>query len=141
MRSPRHLNNVKKMKPVENDTDEDISGKVAKRVLRTAYHVIRSFYPQKEFSNLINLQNWNGLEVGETNHSATLLVKLRDAFYEELVLRMKEFCEDAPCVAIVADKVTLKRRTLDVIAFHSVVPHAKAGNLVQCIVVGSPEVA
>lgn len=49
-----------------------------------------------------------GNNVGNINHSKYALLKLRDAFSQEILDCIKKFITESPCVSLVADKVTIK---------------------------------
>ncbi|KAF0306494.1 hypothetical protein FJT64_022013 [Amphibalanus amphitrite] len=69
-----------------------------------------------------------------------MMVKARDAFHEVMLDEMKAFVEKQPCVSVVADKVTLNKRTVDITAINLVVPTAPPGEMLVNFVVAAPVV-
>ena len=114
------------------------SGTVSLRVLRTGYHVLKKSQAQATFEELICLQHANGLAMGDINHSKMLMGQLRDSFSKVIIDKVKAHVLSQPCVALMADKITVNRRTLDVTAICTVVPSAPEEHMIQSLVVGGP---
>ena len=116
------------------------AGKVNIRLGRTAYFVLKTSMPRERYEELIVLQHINGLDMGRTGHSSTQIARFRAATHEVLVEQLREHIASQPCVALMADKVTVNHRTIDITAVMSVVPAAPAGQLIQTYVIGAPVV-
>ena len=117
------------------------SGSVAMHVLRTAYYVISKSLPHTTFEELVVLQHQNGVNMGDLNHSKMFMAKARQAFAQEVKEKMKDHIAEQPCVALMADKVTVNGKTMDITAITTVVPDAPTGKLLQSFVIGAPVVS
>ena len=141
--SDRHLRAEEAAKRRQNHQllrDEE-SGGITMRVLRTAYYVISKSLPHTMFEELIVLQHKNGMNMGDLNHSKMFMAKARQVFSEEVRDKLKEHIDGQPCVALMADKVTVNGKTMDITAVTTVVPGAPVGKMLQSFVVGAPVVA
>ena len=122
----------------EAEARASIARTVNVRVGRTAYLVLKTSMPRERFEELIVLQHINGLDMGSTGHSVNLIAGFRTATHEVLMEQLRLHVTTQPCVALMADKVTVNHRTIDITALTSIVPAAPAGELVQTYVVGAP---
>ncbi|XP_043189268.1 uncharacterized protein LOC122375015 isoform X2 [Amphibalanus amphitrite] len=117
-----------------------LQGSVSYRVIRTAYHVIKHSMPQLQFEKMITLQDINGLNMGNIGHSFMQMNRFRREFFLEVLELLTRHISRTACVAVMADKVTVKHRTIDITAVMAVVPEAPSGHLIQSFVVGAPVV-
>ena len=131
---------AKKKAQAARERQEKAARAVSIRVLRTAYHVIKRSHPRAEFERLIVLQHMNGADMGDLCHSGSQMARFRKAFGDSVLSALTRHVQHSPCVAWVADKVTLNSRTIDITAIISVFPEADAGELIQSLVVGAPVV-
>ena len=129
---------------IERDERDKVRGEVsrsaASRVLRTAYLVLKKSLSHLLFEELIVLQHLNDAAMGNINHSRMMMDTARSAFCDSTLAKVKEHIESQPCVAILADKVTIARRTVDVTAVMTLVPDAEPENIFQSFVVAAPVV-
>ena len=109
------------------------------RVTRTAYHVIKHSLPRDQYEKLIVLQHENGLDMGDKCHSGMQMPRFRDSFYEVIMSAVAHHVKEAPCVSMIADKVTVNHRTLDVTGIMTIIPEAPAVSF-QSFVVAAPVV-
>ena len=116
------------------------SNSAATHVLRTAYLVLKKSLSHILFEELIVLQHLNDAAMGNINHSRMVMDSARSAFAESTLAKVKEHVNDQPCVAVLVDKVTVARRTVDVTAILTLVPEAEPNHLFQSFVVGAPVV-
>ena len=112
----------------------------AERVLRAAYHVTMQSGSHKSFERLLVMLHKCGLDIGDKNHSAGMMVRARDAFYTVMLERLADIIRNEPCVAVLADKVTLNKRTVDITAVNLVMPDAPAEEMLQNFVIAAPVV-
>ena len=110
-------------------------------VLRTAYTVLKKSLPYATFEDLVVLQSNNGVKVGNINHSRMLIPPLRSEFCSLMRTRLMKFVQEQPCIALVADKVTVANRTVDITAILAVVGNAPPENRIQSFVISAPVVA
>ncbi|XP_043200760.1 uncharacterized protein LOC122371027 [Amphibalanus amphitrite] len=78
--------------------------------------------------------------MGNINHSRMMMDTARTAVCQTLLSNLKEHVESQPCVAVLADKVTIARRTVDITAIQTLVPNAEPDHIFQTFVVGAPVV-
>ena len=116
------------------------AGTIGMRVWRTAFHVLRKSHSQSEFEELIVLQHRNGLDMGNINHSKKVMAKARDLFAEVMLSMLTKHISFQPCISLLADKVTICRRTVDITAVITVIPDALPGQMIQSFVIGAPVV-
>ena len=119
--------------------DEEL-GTIAVRVLRTAYHVLKKSLASDQLEDLVTLQHRNGAEMGNINHSRRLIMECRDVFHDVMMEKLRRHIASQPCVALLADKVTVARRTLDITAVMTIVPGAPPEYQMQALVIGAPVV-
>ena len=112
----------------------------AERVLRAAYHTVVESGSHRSFERQVVLLHKSGADIGDKNHSSGMMVKARDAFHEVMLDEVKTFVEKQPCVSVVADKVTLNKRTVDITAINLVAPSAPPGDMLVNLVVAAPVV-
>ena len=113
---------------------------VRMRLGRTAYLVLKTSMPRERYEDMIAIQFINGLDMGKTRHSGSQIPGFRVAAHEVLVEELRGYVATQPCVALMADKVTINHRTIDITALMSVVPYAPAGQMIQTYVIGAPVV-
>ena len=118
----------------------EVSHSAALHVLRTTYLVLKKSLSHLLFEDLIVLQHLNATVMGNINHSRMMMDTARSAFCDATLTKVKEHIEAQPCVAVLADKVTIARRTVDVTAILTLVPEAEPDKLFQSFVVGAPVV-
>ena len=92
------------------------------------------------FEELIVLQHRNGINVGDLNHSKMFMSRARTAFSQEVREKIKEHTDSQSCVALLAVKVTVNGKTMDITAVATVVPEAPVGKMLQNLVIGAPVV-
>ena len=114
--------------------------KIARHVLRTGYFCLKRSLPHGLFEEILYLQRENGVNVGDTNHSAGFVRKLRNAIVDALLVKLRDFVQAQPCVALCADKVTIARRTVDVTAIMGVVADAPKDKMIQSLIIAAPVV-
>ena len=116
------------------------SNSAASRVLRTAYLVLKRSLSHLLFEELIVLQHLNDTAMGNINHSRMMMDRARTAFSEAILAKVKEHVSSQPCVSVLADKVTVADRTVDVTAILTLLPDAEPDHIFQSFVVGAPVV-
>ncbi|KAF0310452.1 hypothetical protein FJT64_018549 [Amphibalanus amphitrite] len=67
-----------------------------------------------------------------------MMATARSAFSEAVIEKVKERIEEQPCVSVLADKVTVARRTVDITAVLMLMPDAEPDEIFQSFVVGAP---
>ncbi|KAF0294904.1 Arachidonate 12-lipoxygenase, 12R-type [Amphibalanus amphitrite] len=67
-----------------------------------------------------------------------MMATARSAFSEAVIEKVKERIEEQPCVSVLADKVTVARRTVDITAVLMLMPNAEPDEIFQSFVVGAP---
>ena len=117
-----------------------VDNTAASHVLRSTYMVLKNSLGHTLFEELILLQHLNGTQVGNINHSRMMMATARTAFHQVIQAKIKEEVLKQPCVAVLADKVTVARRTVDVTAILMLLPAANAEDIFQSFVVGAPVV-
>ena len=115
--------------------------RIAKNVLRIAYKVLFYSLPHAMFETMVFTNHLNGARVGDICHSATQMQRYRKAFCDEVLNSVANHIAYSPCVALVADKVTVMHRTIDITAMITLVPHAPPESLIQAFILGAPVVA
>lgn len=137
-----HAKNKKKRAEKEAQTESQtaVSKMTAMRVLRTGYYVLKRSLPHAAFEELVALQHVNGARMGTINHSAGLMPKLRVEFCDVMRTMLSRHLVAQPCLSVCADKVTVERRTIDIVAVTTIVPEAAPENLIQSFVVAAPVV-
>lgn len=128
--------NLKQLTSLEEAADHS----TAKRILRTGYLALNRSMSQDLFEELICFQNCNGLKMGNINHSKTMLQKMRSIFHNIILEDIRRFCDSSACVSWVADKHTLRHKTVDVIGLQCIVPKAPIGKMIQTLIIAAPEV-
>ena len=123
-----------------NDARTAANNSAESHVLRTAYLVLKKSLSHLLFEDLIVLQHLNDAAMGNLNHSRMLMDRARAAFSEAILENIRDHVETRPCVSVMADKVTVARRTVDVTAVLSLVPDAEPDHVFQSFVVGAPVV-
>ena len=113
---------------------------IAHRVINTAYYVLKNSMARATFEDLVVLQHRNGLRVGDLNHSEGLIRTLRVEFALVMGTMVTRFVRKQPCVSLLADKVTVARRTVDITAIVTVVPEAPPQEMVQAFIIAAPVV-
>ena len=68
------------------------------------------------------------------------MARARQAFGLELQEKLKEHIAEQLCVALMADKVTVNDKTMDITAVTTVVPETPPGKMLQTFVIGAPVV-
>ena len=122
------------------DARDEANNTAAARVIRTAYLILKKSLSQLLFEELIVLQHLNDAFVGNINHSRMMMDTARTAICQTLLSNLKDHVESQPCVAVLADKVTIARRTVDITAIQTLVPNAEPDHIFQTFVVGAPVV-
>ena len=118
----------------------EANNSAASHVLRTAYLVLKKSLSHLLFEQLIVLQHLNGAAMGNINHSRMMMDTARTAFCEATLSKVKDHIENQPCVSVIADKVTVARRTVDVTAVLTLMPEAEPDHIFQSFVVDAPVV-
>ena len=138
-----HAKQMEKRKLMKNVAAGEIRSRktVSDNVLRTAYTVLKKSLPYATFEDLVVLQNSNGVKVGNINHSRMLVPSLRSEFCLLMRKRLMRFIQEQPCIALVADKVTIANRTVDITAILAVVGNAPPEHRFQSFVISAPVVA
>ena len=108
--------------------------------LLAAYFVLKYSLPYVLYENTIVICDMMGANMGDLCHSATQMQRFRGAFAGVILDAVTKHVERAPCVALVADKVTIHRRTVDVTGIITLIPEAPHDSMIQPFVVGSPVV-
>ena len=144
----RHLKSAAHLMKAENNAKQAEANKAREKramtaemnVLRTAYLLIKESGSGESFSNRILCHSICGTDVGNINHSKKLLPQARQAFCDVIIKKVKDHVASQPCVSVLADKVTINRRTVDVVAILTVVPGAPSSSIIQSYVVAAPVV-
>ncbi|KAF0287939.1 hypothetical protein FJT64_013663 [Amphibalanus amphitrite] len=113
---------------------------IAERVLRATYHTIMESASHLSFERLIMMLKDCGIDVGDKNHSTKMMCKARDAFHDVILDKLAAIVENEPCVAVMADKVTLHSRTVDITAINLVLPDAPSDAMLKNFVIAAPVV-
>lgn len=142
LKSPAHVNAARAAdaEDEKSKSQDEAANCASTRVLRTSYFLLKKSLSQMLFEDAIVLQHMNGAKMGDLNHSRHMMVISRAAFSAELLKRVKHHVESQPCVSVLADKVTVARRTVDIIAILTLVPTAEPNTIFQSVVVGAPVV-
>ena len=77
-----------------------------------------------QLEDLVTLQYRNGAEMGSINHSRRLIMECRDVLHDVIMEKLRRHIASQPCMALLADKVTVARRTLDITAVMTIAPGA-----------------
>ena len=117
-----------------------VDSSAASQVLRTTYMVLKNSLGHGMFEDLFVLQHLNGTTVGNINHSRMMMATARSTFHDVILGKVREHVSKQPCVSVMADKVTVARRTVDVTAVVLLMPNAKPEEIFQTYVVGAPVV-
>ena len=117
-----------------------LQSSVAHRVIGTAYLVLKHSLPQAMFEQMVLMQHVHGHNMGDIGHSSMQMNRFRREFCLELLALLTRHIAKTGCVAVMADKVTVKHRTIDITAVTAVVPEAPSDHLIQSFVVGAPVV-
>ena len=118
---------------------------VGMKVGRVAYHVCHSTLSFASFETELMLQNLNGVDIGDTNHSKIFARSLLPHFASKIDLRLKKFITTRlpqtghiPAMNTSADKATYKHRTRQFVSLVTIIPDSPG--LLQVIFVGIPVV-
>ena len=136
-----HENTTAKTQDDERESRRNASAtRIGKNVLRVAYQVMKQSLLHLMFEKLVVINHLNGAKMGDLCHSAMQMQKYRKAFSDEVLRCVADHITNSPCVALVADKVTVMHRTIDITAIITVVPEAPAHQLVQSYILAAPVV-
>lgn len=118
---------------------------IGMKVGRVAYNVCFSGMSFQSFETQILLQNLNGVDIGDINHSKDFVKKLLPEFAKHIKGRVKKFITTTlpqtghlPAVNTAADKATYKHRSRQFVSLTTIVPDSPG--LIQMIFVGIPVV-
>ena len=78
--------------------------------------------------------------VADLNHSTAFMRNLRIQVHDTLRDKLERHVAGKPCVSLVADKVTLWKRTVDITAIVMTVPEAPVSHAIQSYVISAPVV-
>ena len=110
---------------------------IAERVLRAAYHTIMESASHLSFEQLMVMLKDCGVDVGDKNHSTRMMCKARDVFHDVILDKLAAIIKNKPYVAVMADKVTLHNRTVDITAINLVMPDAPSDVMLQNFVISA----
>ena len=117
----------------------------AARCIRTGYYVLKKSLPFMAYEDLVVLQSEqkNGLFMGDLNHSEKFMATLRTQIHTVLKGTISRLIASQPCVALMVDKVTLWKRSVDITAIVTALPVAsdEGTQAMQSFVIGAPVVA
>ena len=117
----------------------------AARCVRTGYYVLKKSLPFTAYEDLVVLQSEkkNGLYMGDLNHSEKFMGTLRTQVHTVLHGALSRVIASQPCVALMVDKVTLWKRSVDITAIVTAIPVTtdKGTQVMQSFVIGAPVVA
>ena len=72
------------------------------------------------------------------NHSRMMTDTARTVFCEATLSKVKDRIETQPCVSVIADKVTVARRTVNVTAILTLMPETEPDHIFQSFAVDAP---
>ena len=111
------------------------------RIGRTAYHVFREGGSLRSFEAILELQDSNGVDLGDLNHGKTFASNLRPHIANAIKDKITSFLSTPqestghrPVVNVAADKATWKHRTRQFVTATIVVPDAP--HLLQVMFLG-----
>ena len=114
---------------------------VGLRIGRTAYHLFKEGRSLRYFESLLQLQDSNGVDLGDLNHGKTFATNLRPHFAMAIKEKITKYLSTPqestghrPVVNIGADKATWKHRTRQFVTATIIVPDAP--NLLQVMFLG-----
>ena len=141
--SKRHVEAKQKhVRDAEHALSREKSNRSACRnSLMAAYHVIKHSMAHVMYEKTIVLCNMTGSGMGDLCHSSAQMHRFRDAFCDVILDGVARHVDRMPCVSLVADKVTVQHRTIDVRGIITIVPKAPCDQLIQSLVIGAPVVA
>ena len=143
--STSHRNSVHRSVQTEKSTQHLMSRslRVGLAVARTAYIVYRNAFGMAKFEDLISLQNLNGQDMGQLNHSKRFATEFRNSVAAVIKLRAVQFLSTPleqtghrPAVNLCADKGTYKHRTRQLTALLLIAPDSP--DLIELMYVGHP---
>lgn len=113
---------------------------VGTKLGRAAYKILKTSGSYTEYETDVAVLSTQGVDVGTLNHSRKFAAKFCDSVHEVLTKRTQEILnEPLPAtgkptpIAIIADKITPNRRTMQIVGFHGFV-----GSKFQSLVAGVP---
>ena len=112
----------------------------ALHVLRSTYLVLKHSIGHTIFEQFIVAQHLNGTLIGNLNHSRMMVATARSVFNDVILEKLKQHITRQPCIAVLADKVTIARRTVDITAVLTLLPTANEDEVFQAFVIGAPVV-
>ncbi|XP_043231410.1 uncharacterized protein LOC122386354 isoform X2 [Amphibalanus amphitrite] len=141
--SKRHRDAVEKAKrdSAHAETRERLRQSACRNSLMAAYHVMKHSLARVMYENTIVLCDLTGSKMGDLCHSGPQMQRFRHAFSDVVLDHVARYVERMPCVGIVADKVTVQHRTVDITGILTLVPEAHCDELIQSFVIGAPVVA
>ena len=117
----------------------------AARCIRTGYYVLKNSLPFTSYEELVVLQSEkkNGIYMGDLNHSEKYMATLRAQVHSVLRGALARMIATQPCVALMVDKVTLWKRSVDITAIVAAIPGTsnEGTQVMQSFVIGAPVVA
>lgn len=135
----RHFNTTQHRINVDNCEKKLVESRsIPHAICCTAYYVMKNSIKADAFTGLIYMQSLSGIPVGNSCHSKKTFQKLRVCFTEEIMKSVRTFCERTTCVSIVADKVSIRGNTFELVGLIAIIPQAEDGKLIQALVIGSP---
>ena len=113
---------------------------VAARAMRTGYFVLKRSLAHATYEDLVFMQVKNGLPMGDLNHSTAFMRTFRTQVHDVLREKLARYVAGKACVSVVADKVTLCKRSVDITAIVVTVPEAPVAQTIQAFVISAPVV-
>ena len=146
LKRDRHTNALQENSKMESQVNREISRnkKVGMTIGRVSYYLIKQGRPYSDFPYLLDVIEKAGGDVGDINHSRKFVPRFLKFTSTEIQGRLQNYFSSnlsqtghRPPVNIVADKGTWKHRPHLIIGLTTIVPDSE-GDLIQCLVVGSP---
>ena len=138
----KHKSNAEKREEVVRLTQGRFAKNqcIAVRATRTGYYVLKKSLAHAAYEELIFMQVQNGLNMGDINHSTAFMRRLRTQVHDVLREKLARYVAAKACVSVVADKVTLWKRSVDITAIVVTVPEAPVEKTIQAFVISAPVV-
>lgn len=109
---------------------------IKKKVFRSGYFLLKNSLPYNLFPKLLHLQNVNGLQVGNKNHSPKFINNIRTDIRESCLKKIEKFVESSAGVSLMGDKVTVHGKNYEVLAMQLLVPCHHKALRIQSVVLG-----
>lgn len=132
--------NDRELESKEKEVFKSRNFNVGSKLGRQAYKILKTSGSYSGYENDVAVLSAQGVDVGTLNHSRMFAAKFCDSVYSAITEKTQEIVnEPLPAtgkptpVAVIADKITPNRRTMQIVGFHGFV-----ANKFQSLVAGVP---